>query len=84
MGGNEGEGARLFSVVPTDRIRSDGFKMKHRRSCLNMTKHFFTVRVTEHCHRLPREAVESPALEILKSRLDMVLGNWLYLSRGPA
>ncbi|KAK4825931.1 hypothetical protein QYF61_003426 [Mycteria americana] len=44
---------------------------------LNIRKHFFTVRVTEHWHVFSREAVESPSLEILKSCLDMVLGNRL-------
>jgi len=34
------------------------------------------VRVTEHWHRSPREVVASPSLEILKSHLDTVLGNW--------
>ena len=33
----------------------------------------FSVRVTEHWHRFPREVVESPSLEILKSHLDKVL-----------
>ncbi|KFP51113.1 hypothetical protein N323_02243, partial [Cathartes aura] len=51
-----------------------GHKLKHRRFPLNMRKHFVTVRVTEHWHRLPREAVDSPSLEIFKSRLDVVLG----------
>jgi len=33
----------------------------------------FTLRVTEPWNRLLREVVESPALEILKTRLDKVL-----------
>jgi len=33
----------------------------------NTRKHFFTVRVTEHWHRLPVEVVEPPSPEILKS-----------------
>jgi len=35
------------------------------------------VRVAENWHRLPREFVESPSLEIFKNYLYMVLGNWL-------
>ena len=64
-------------MVPSDRTRGDGHKLKHRRFPLNIRKHFFTVKVTEHWHRLPREVVESPSLKILKSHLDMDLGNWL-------
>jgi len=45
--------------------------------CLNTRKNFFPLRVTEPWHRLPREAVESPSLEIFKPCLDKVLYNLL-------
>ena len=62
-------------MVPSARTRGHGHTVKHRRFPLNIRKHFFTVRVTEHWHRLPREAVESP-LEILKC----CLGNRLSVA----
>ncbi|KFV78341.1 hypothetical protein N308_11969, partial [Struthio camelus australis] len=52
-------------------------KLKQRKFHLNLRKNFFTVRVTEQWTRLPREAVESPSLEIFKTRLDVILGNML-------
>ncbi|KFV83824.1 hypothetical protein N308_00347, partial [Struthio camelus australis] len=55
----------------------NGQKRKHRKFHLNLRKNFFTVRVTEHWNRLPGEVVESPSLEILKTRLDAILGNML-------
>jgi len=36
-------------------------------------KNFFTQRVVKHWHRLLRDVVESPSLEISKRRVDVVL-----------
>ncbi|KAK4819531.1 LOW QUALITY PROTEIN: hypothetical protein QYF61_006024 [Mycteria americana] len=54
-------------MVPSDRTRSNGQKLKHRR---------FQLEPLFYC----AEAVESPSLEILKSHLDMVLGHWLLVA----
>ena len=64
-------------MVPSDRTRGNGHKLKYRRFCLNTRKCFFTVRVTEQWHRLSRKVGEFPSLEILKSHLDTVLGSLL-------
>jgi len=65
----------LISVACSDWTKASEHKLKHRRLHLNIRKCFFTVRVTEHWNRLPRDVVESPSLDIFKSHLDMVLGN---------
>ncbi|XP_071659039.1 uncharacterized protein [Patagioenas fasciata] len=72
------DGARLFPEAPSDRTRGNEHKLQHRRFPQSIRTQFvITAWVTEPWQRLPREVGESSALEILKSRLDMVLGNQL-------
>ena len=58
----------LFSTkfLPRRRHSGNRHKPKHKQFHLNMSKNFFTVRLTELWNRLPIEAVESPSLEIFK------------------
>jgi len=60
-------------VVTSNRTKGNGHKLKHRKFHPNMRKNFFPPRVMEHWNRLPREVVDSPSLEIFKTRLDAVL-----------
>jgi len=72
-GGCQEDGAKLFSVVPSNRTRGNRHKLKQRKFQLNLRTNFFPLRMMEPWNRLLREAVESPSLEIFKTCLDAVL-----------
>lgn len=63
---------RLFSVMPSERVRGNEHKLK-QDILSGMSLNSFFLRVTVHWHGLSREPVESPTLKIVKSSLDMVL-----------
>ena len=49
--------------------------IKERRFRLDVTEKFFTQRAARHRHRVSREAVGAPFLEMFKARLDGALGS---------
>ncbi|RMC16107.1 hypothetical protein DUI87_08316 [Hirundo rustica rustica] len=79
-GGCQQDGTRLFSVVPGNRMRSKGQKLKHKKFHFNMTKNFFTMRMAEHWNRLPVEVVKSSSLEALKIHVDVFLCHLLKVT----
>jgi len=69
------DGDNLFSRACCDRTRGNGFKQKEGSFRLDTRKKLFTISMVKYWHRLPRELVDDPSLEIFKVRLDLAFSN---------
>jgi len=61
--GYKKQGDGFFSRVFSDKIRSNGFRLKQRRFRSDLRKNIFTIRVVRHWNRLPHRRCGSTELE---------------------
>jgi len=62
-------------VCELRRTRDKGQKLKQERFRLDLRRNFFSKRTAQLQSRLPREAVPSISLGVLKAQLDKALSN---------
>ena len=54
-------------------MRADGLKLHWGMVKLDISKNFFSKRAVRQWHRLPREVVGSPSLQVFKNCRDVAL-----------
>ena len=69
------ERSQFFTRVDNSRTRENGFKLEEGRFRLDVRGKFYTESVVRCWHRLPREVVDAPSLEVFKTRLAGALGS---------
>jgi len=67
-------------LLPRDRTKINGHKLKYGKLHKNIRKSFLAVRVLRHWNRLPSETAESPSWEVIKTQTDMVPSNLFLLT----
>ena len=70
-----GEG--YFTREYSDRT-SVSFERKEEKFKLDISMKIFIQKVVRHWHRLPREAVGAPSLQVLRATLDGALGSLIW------
>ena len=57
-------------------MKGNGLMLHWGRFRLDIRENFFSVRAVQQWHRLHREVMESPSLEVFQSRVDVALRTW--------
>lgn len=78
QGGHKVDENSLFTRCPVEKTRGDGCKLPLRRPQLDTRGKPFTMRTITRWNNLPKAAVESPAKDAVKIRLER---GWASLSR---